>query len=72
MIAFDVLTERGSDEPDPAMAKLITKRAYENGLVLLSCGVNFNTIRVLVPLTCPYDVLDEGLAILEKCLALPT
>ncbi len=72
MIAFDILAERGSDEPDAAMTKLITQRAYENGLVLLSCGVNFNTIRVLVPLTCPDDVLEEGLAILEKSLALPT
>lgn len=72
MIAFDILTERGSDEPDAAMTKLITQRAYENGLVLLSCGVNFNTIRVLVPLTCPDDVLEEGLAVLEKSLVLPT
>jgi 4-aminobutyrate aminotransferase / (S)-3-amino-2-methylpropionate transaminase / 5-aminovalerate transaminase len=72
MIAFDILAERGTDEPDAAMTKLITQRAYENGLVLLSCGVNFNTIRVLVPLTCPDDVLNEGLAILEKSLALPT
>ncbi len=72
MIAFDILTERGSDEPDAAMTKLVTQRAHENGLVLLSCGVNFNTIRVLVPLTCSDDVLGEGLTILEKCLALPT
>jgi 4-aminobutyrate aminotransferase/(S)-3-amino-2-methylpropionate transaminase len=40
--------------------------------VLLSCGVNFNTIRVLVPLTCSDDVLVEGLTLLEKSLALPT
>jgi 4-aminobutyrate aminotransferase / (S)-3-amino-2-methylpropionate transaminase / 5-aminovalerate transaminase len=72
MIAFDILAERGSDEPDAATTKLVTQRAHENGLVLLSCGVNFNTIRVLVPLTCPDDVLGEGLTILERCLALPT
>jgi 4-aminobutyrate aminotransferase / (S)-3-amino-2-methylpropionate transaminase / 5-aminovalerate transaminase len=72
MIAFDILAERGTDEPDAAMTKLVTQRASENGLVLLSCGVNFNTIRVLVPLTCSDDVLVEGLTLLEKSLALPT
>ena len=37
----------------------------QRGLVLLSCGVYGNVIRILVPLTASDAVLDEGLAILS-------
>lgn len=69
MIAFDVVKERGSDEPDAEMTKRVTKRAYENGLILLSCGTTFSTIRILVPLTASDAVLDEGLDVLELALS---
>lgn len=69
MIAFDVVKERGSDEPDAEMTKHITKRAYENGLILLSCGTTFSTIRILVPLTASDAVIDEGLDVLELALS---
>ncbi|HEU0148244.1 MAG TPA: 4-aminobutyrate--2-oxoglutarate transaminase [Bradyrhizobium sp.] len=69
MVAFDIFKQRGSDEPDAEMTKRVTQLAYENGLILLSCGVTASTIRILVPLTASDAILDEGLAILEKCLA---
>jgi 4-aminobutyrate aminotransferase/(S)-3-amino-2-methylpropionate transaminase len=69
MVAFDVVRERGSDGPDAEKTQLVTKRAYENGLILLSCGVHANTIRLLMPLTASDEVIDEGFAILEKALA---
>ncbi|HEY0329663.1 MAG TPA: 4-aminobutyrate--2-oxoglutarate transaminase [Rhodopseudomonas sp.] len=69
MVAFDILKNRGSNEPDAAATKRVTKLAYENGLVLLSCGTTANTIRILVPLTASDAIVDEGLAILERCLA---
>ncbi|ABQ36337.1 MAG: 4-aminobutyrate--2-oxoglutarate transaminase [Bradyrhizobium sp.] len=69
MIAFDILKQRGSHEPDAEMTKRVTRVAYENGLILLSCGVTASTIRILVPLTASDEIVDEGLAILEKCLA---
>ena len=69
MIAFDIVKERGSDEPDAAATSRVTKRAFENGLVLLSCGTNANTIRILVPLTASDEIIDEGLGLLEKSLA---
>jgi 4-aminobutyrate aminotransferase/(S)-3-amino-2-methylpropionate transaminase len=68
MMAFDIVAQRGSREPDAAATKRVVQQAYQNGLILLSCGVDFNTIRVLVPLTCSDAVLDEGLGILERCL----
>lgn len=69
MVAFDVLKQRGSNEPDAETTRRITQRAHENGLILLWCGTTANTIRILVPLTASDAIVDEGLAILERCLA---
>jgi 4-aminobutyrate aminotransferase / (S)-3-amino-2-methylpropionate transaminase / 5-aminovalerate transaminase len=69
MIAFDILKQRGSNEPDAEATRRVTQRAHENGLILLSCGTAANTIRILVPLTASDTIVDEGLAILERCLA---
>ncbi|MES2028549.1 MAG: 4-aminobutyrate--2-oxoglutarate transaminase [Pseudomonadota bacterium] len=69
MIAFDIVKERGSDAPDAEMTKKVTQRATEEGLILLSCGVNFNTVRVLVPLTADDKIIDEGMDKLEAALS---
>ncbi|MEI9904866.1 MAG: aminotransferase class III-fold pyridoxal phosphate-dependent enzyme [Asticcacaulis sp.] len=50
MIAFDIVTERGTHTPDAATAKAACMKAQDNGLILLSCGVHANTIRLLAPL----------------------
>ncbi|NEW87433.1 MULTISPECIES: 4-aminobutyrate--2-oxoglutarate transaminase [Rhodopseudomonas] len=69
MVAFDILKQRGGNEPDAETTKRVTQLAHENGLILLSCGTAANTIRILVPLTASDAIVDEGLAILERCLA---
>jgi 4-aminobutyrate aminotransferase / (S)-3-amino-2-methylpropionate transaminase / 5-aminovalerate transaminase len=66
MIGFDILTPGG--EPDGAEAKAVTVRALNRGLILLSCGVFGETIRLLAPLTASDSILDEGLDILEAAL----
>lgn len=68
MIAFDLVTSRGGREPDGAAAKLVTARALEEGLILLSCGIHGETIRLLYPLTISDALLDEGLDRLEDAL----
>ena len=70
MIAFDIVTDRGGHAPDAAAAKAVTAKAQDNGLILLSCGVFANTIRLLCPLTASDAILDEGLARLEAALTL--
>jgi 4-aminobutyrate aminotransferase len=55
-------------EPDPAFAKRVQARALERGLLLLTCGIHFNVIRFLMPLTIPDAVLSEALAILEQSI----
>ncbi|GBR75148.1 4-aminobutyrate--2-oxoglutarate transaminase [Acidiphilium acidophilum] len=68
MIAFDIVQERGGHTPDADQTKRVIAKAREAGLILLSCGVNANTIRLLVPLTVRDDVLQEGLAALQSAL----
>jgi 4-aminobutyrate aminotransferase/(S)-3-amino-2-methylpropionate transaminase len=50
-------------------AARITTAARERGLVLLSCGIYGNVIRLLPPLTISDDELERGMHILEACLA---
>ena len=68
MVAFDIVRERGTDEPDAEATKRVVARATSLGLILLSCGVNANTIRILTPLTAPELIVDEGLDLLEAAL----
>jgi len=67
MVGFDILRAPGG-EPDGAEAKAVTVRALTKGLILLSCGVYGETIRLLAPLTASDAILDEGLDILEAAL----
>jgi len=68
MVAFDVVKVRGGEEPDADATRRVTTAALAEGLVLLSCGVHANTIRILMPLTISDAHLDEGLAKLERAL----
>ncbi len=68
MIGFDIVKNRGTYEPDADATKRVTQAAIEDGLVLLSCGVYSNVIRILVPLTASDAVLNEGLDKLEAAL----
>jgi 4-aminobutyrate aminotransferase/(S)-3-amino-2-methylpropionate transaminase len=68
MIGFDIVKSRGSYEPDADATKRVTTAALDQGLILLSCGVFGNVIRILVPLTAKDDVLDDGLGKLEAAL----
>lgn len=73
MVAMELVKDGDARQPDAALAKALVTEAAKNGLLLLSCGVRGNVIRVLTPLTIPLEHLDEGLSILEKsfsnCLA---
>ncbi len=63
MLAFE-FAERSAEQ-----AQAIISAAFDRGLVLLSCGLYGNVIRLLPPLTIGEEDLEEGLAILEESLA---
>jgi 4-aminobutyrate aminotransferase / (S)-3-amino-2-methylpropionate transaminase / 5-aminovalerate transaminase len=46
----------------------ITAEARDKGLILLSCGIYGNVIRILVPFSIGDEELGRGLDILEGCL----
>lgn len=68
MCAFEMVTEHGGNTPDGAAAKALTTKCLERGLLLLSCGVYGETIRLLTPLTASDAILKEGLDIIESAL----
>jgi 4-aminobutyrate aminotransferase len=55
-------------EPTPDAARATTAAAFERGLLLLSCGLDGNVIRLLPPLTASDEELERGLALLEEAL----
>jgi 4-aminobutyrate aminotransferase-like enzyme len=58
---------RNSDSA-PDIAARVQRRCVERDLLLLTCGVDDNVIRLLPPLTIGEDDLDAGLDILEDCV----
>ena len=68
MIGFEIVKHRGSFEPDADATKRLTTAALEHGLIVLSCGVYNNVIRILVPLTATDAIVDEGMSVLENAM----
>ena len=68
MFAFELIKPGTENTPDDVAAKALTAKAAELGLILLSCGVYANSIRVLVPITVEDAILTEALTILEQAL----
>ena len=68
MIAFELVKDRTTKEPDAALAASIVAEAENRGLILLVCGTRFNVVRILPPLTTPGEILSEGLDILEASI----
>ena len=68
MIAMELVKNGQPDQPDPELTSALVRQAPENGLILLSCGVNGNVIRFLPALTISDDLINEGLDIVERCL----
>jgi 4-aminobutyrate aminotransferase/(S)-3-amino-2-methylpropionate transaminase len=63
MLAIELEAKSGDE------AKRVTVAAREQGLVLLSCGLYGNVIRLLPPLTASDEELERGLDILDSALA---
>jgi 4-aminobutyrate aminotransferase/(S)-3-amino-2-methylpropionate transaminase len=68
MVAFEVVTRHGGNDPDAAGAKALAAKCLERGLLILTCGVHADTIRLLTPLSASEKILTEGLDILEAAI----
>ena len=62
MLALELTAQNGD------AAKAVTTAARERGLILLSCGLYGNVLRLLPPLSATDEELERGLGILEEAL----
>lgn len=69
MVAMELFkTVDGKLVADADLTRRLVMKAAERGLILLSCGMYGNVIRILVPITGSDEVVDEGLDIIDGCL----
>ncbi|SMC65996.1 4-aminobutyrate--2-oxoglutarate transaminase [Primorskyibacter flagellatus] len=69
MLAVEFVTDFDTATPDAALTKSVVAHALKRGLILLSCGMHGNALRIMVPLTASDDIIEEGLAIFEAALS---
>lgn len=67
MVAIE-FNKVGKFEPDTAFAEDVRRKALDSGLILLTCGVDGNVIRILPPLTTSDETFTEALNILEDAM----
>jgi 4-aminobutyrate aminotransferase len=60
------VTDPAAKTPAKELCDKVTERAFQNGLLLLSCGVS--TLRFMPPLVVTRDEIDEAMALLEASL----
>ena len=68
MVAMELCQNADPYQPDAELTKRLAAEAQKRGLILLTCGVYANVVRILVPLVVSDALLDEGLDILEQSL----
>jgi 4-aminobutyrate aminotransferase / (S)-3-amino-2-methylpropionate transaminase / 5-aminovalerate transaminase len=68
MIAIE-LVKSGTADPDPDLTFKLSTAAHAAGVIVLTCGMFGNIIRLLPPLTISDELLTEGLDVLSGLLA---
>jgi 4-aminobutyrate aminotransferase/(S)-3-amino-2-methylpropionate transaminase len=68
MLALELVRDPETREPDPGMAKRTAELAFERGLILLTCGLYSNVVRILVPILADDSDIEQGLDVLEGAL----
>ncbi|HUE34036.1 MAG TPA: 4-aminobutyrate--2-oxoglutarate transaminase [Mycobacterium sp.] len=67
MIAIE-LVKTGTADPDAALTEALSTAAHAAGVIVLTCGMFGNIIRLLPPLTISDELLIEGIDILSGLL----
>ena len=68
MVALELCQNGDPHQPDAGLTKRLASEAQKRGLIILTCGVYANVVRILVPLVASDDLLDEGLDLLAQSL----
>ena len=69
MTAVEFCQQGDPARPAPEIMNALKAEAAKRGLLILGCGTYGNVLRLMLPLTIPDAVLDEGMDILEASLA---
>jgi 4-aminobutyrate aminotransferase/(S)-3-amino-2-methylpropionate transaminase len=69
MVAMELVTDRERKTPATELAKALTGRCLDTGLLVLASGTYGNVVRTLSPLVITDEQLERGLQILEEGLA---
>jgi 4-aminobutyrate aminotransferase / (S)-3-amino-2-methylpropionate transaminase / 5-aminovalerate transaminase len=67
MIAVE-LVKSGTSDPDAKLTQQLAAKAHAAGVIVLTCGMFGNVIRLLPPLTISDELLSEGLDTLTGIL----
>ena len=68
MLAIELVSDPATRKPSKELANRVTEEAFRRGLLLITCGVYGNCIRVLVPLVISDAELEEALGAWEEAL----
>jgi 4-aminobutyrate aminotransferase/(S)-3-amino-2-methylpropionate transaminase len=68
MLAIELVSDPATRKPSKELANRVTEAALQRGLLLITCGVYGNCIRVLVPLVIGDAELEEALGAWEDAL----
>jgi 4-aminobutyrate aminotransferase len=66
MIGMELVKDRASRAPAKELCDAVIHRAFQNGLILLSCGAS--TVRFMPPLLVTKSEVDEAVTLLEASL----
>jgi len=67
MIGMELVRDRRGCEPAADLCTAFLRRAFHNGLLLLSCGAS--TVRFMPPLVVNRPQVDEALGLIRLSLA---
>lgn len=68
MIAMELVKNGDPQQPDPDLTRALVTMAWQEGLILLSCGIRGNVIRFLPALTISDNLINEGMETVSRCL----
>ena len=66
MLGMELVEDRTTKVPATKLTEKVIRQAYQNGMLLLSCGLS--TIRFMPPLMITNDHVDEAITILDATL----
>jgi 4-aminobutyrate aminotransferase len=68
MVGVELVRDRETRQPDPALASSVMNRAADLGLLVLTCGPSHEVIRWIAPLDVSAAEVSEGLEIFGEAM----